>query len=204
MALFERRNLEDYATSLADYLPGGSLFVSKTIKGSNLRKLLRGMAGELFRSNGYLREYSCEILPDETNKFLDEWESAVGIPDECFSGTGTNEERRRDILIKLASLGIQTVEDFQDLADRFDITATVYPGEESPFPVAVPKFAIVVEWLGVTPEDSAQINILNCLFTKLKPANVEIVLFNINRFAQAGELEMECGEAFAECNNSLF
>jgi hypothetical protein len=202
--LFKRRNLQEYTDSLAAYLPGGELFASKNIENSNFRKLLQGLATELFRSNGLLREYSCEILPDETQKFVDEWESAVGIPDDCFNGLGSIEERRRDILLKLASLGIQTIDDFQDLANRFDILATVYAGEDSPFPVATPKFTIVVDWLGTTPEQSQQINILNCLFKKVKPANVVLEIFNQNRFAQCGELEMQCGEEFAECNNSLF
>lgn len=202
--LFRRRNLRDYADSLAAYVPDGPLFASKSIEGSNLRMLLRGLSSEFFRVNGALIEYNTEILPDRTTKFLDEWESAVGIPDACFLAEGTEDERRRDILLKLASLGIQTLEDFQSLADVFDITATVLPGEESPSPISFPKFTIVVEWVGVTPEQSAQINTLRCLFQSLKPANVQLLLFNDNFFAQCGEAAMECGEPFAECGNSVF
>lgn len=194
--LFKRRDLEQYADSLAAYMPGGELFASKSIQDSNLRKLLRGMAGELFRSNGLLREYSNEILPDSTNKFLDEWESAVGIPDSCFSGTGSNDERRRDILVKLAALGVQTADDFVELALLFGVTVTVTPGlEEIQFPLIFPvlmfttekeaRFTIVIEFSGAAISrfpytfpllfGNSEVAILECIFSKLKPANCNII-----------------------------
>lgn len=177
-------------------MPGGALFASKSIQDSNFRKLILGMAGELFRANGLLREYSGEILPDETNKFLSEWESALGIPDTCFTGTGSNDERRRDTLVKLSALGIQTVQDFIDLAALFGITVTVTPGlDEIQFPLTFPvlmfsteteaRFTIVVNFSGTGISrfpyifpllfGSGEIAILECIFTKLKPANCNII-----------------------------
>ncbi len=194
--LFQRRDIEQYTDSLAAYLPKDELFASKSIQTSNLRKLLRGMSGELFRANGLLRDYNSELLPDETNKFLSEWESAVGIPDSCFAGTGTNDERRRDILVKLASLGVQTTEDFIELAALFGITIRVTPGfQEITFPLIFPvlmftteadaRFTIVIEFTEQAPTrfpftfpilfGSGELLILECLFTKLKPANCDIV-----------------------------
>lgn len=196
MALFERRDIEQYTDSLADYLPGGCLFASASVSNSNFRKLLRGMAGELFRSNGLLKEYSEQIIPDQTVKFIEEWESALGIPDDCFSGTGTLTERRRDILVKLASLGVQTAQDFIDLATTFGITVTVGAGiDEITFPLVFPivmfttlrdaRFTIVVRFTVQAANrfplvfpitfGSGEIAILECLFTKLKPANCEII-----------------------------
>lgn len=197
MFLFERRDLEEYTDSLAAYMPGGELFASKSVQDSNFRKLLRGMAGELFRSNGLLREYSSEVLPDQTSKFLDEWESALGIPDECFSGTGSNEERRRDILVKLASLGVQTAQDFVDLAAIFGVTVEIVPGSDSGvFPLIFPvlvfgsaeeaRFTIIVN-ITVTPESAfpytfpipfgtSEIGIIRCIFEHLKPANCNLII----------------------------
>ena len=127
MAIFKRRDLEQYTDSLSDYLPGGRLFGSRAVNGSNFRKLLRGMAGELFRSNGLLKEYSEQIIPDQTVKFIEEWESTLGIPDSCFTGAGTIDVRRRDVLAKLAASGVQTVQDFIDLAAFFGISVTIVP-----------------------------------------------------------------------------
>lgn len=200
-----KQGVPEHANALADYLPGGRTFEAKRITGSNLRQLLVGIAHELFRAQGYITTLQQEYLPDNTNLFLDEWESALGIPDDCFSGLGTSEERLRDIILKLtAYAGIQTVADFQNLADQFDITAVVTPGADTAFPIVDPRFAIVVEWFGATPTESAQIQIVACLFEVVKPANVELYYFGLNRFAQNGEELMQCGEDFAQCNNSLF
>lgn len=200
-----KHTIDDHANALADYLPGGRTFEAKKISGSNLRQLLVGLAGELYRVQGYISTLNDEYLPDQTILFLDEWEQALGIPDDCFAGDGTTAERLRDIILKLTAYsGIQTVDDFQSLADQFDITAVVSPGAETIFPLPDPRFAIVVEWYGATPAESAQINIVSCLFSIVKPANVEIYFFGLNRFAQAGELLMQCGESFAECGNSLY
>lgn len=194
MILFERRNVEQYATSLAAYMPNGEIFASKNIQNSNFRKLLRGLAIELFRANGYLREY--DVLPDETEKFLDEWESAVGIPDSCFSGSGDFEERRRDILIKLSSSGIQTEQDFIALAALFGVSVEIVPGAiPGVFPMVFPiylfdsekeaRFTIIIRFTVEAVNrfpftfpftfGDAEIAILECLFNKLKPANCNLI-----------------------------
>lgn len=196
MALFQRRDIEQYTDSLADYLPGGLLFASRSVQDSNFRKLLRGMSGELFRSNGLLKEYCEQMIPDQTVKFIDEWESAVGIPDSCFKGTGTLTERRRDILTKLAALGVQTRQDFIDLAATFGVAITINAGiDEITFPLTFPvvmfgtlkeaRFTIVVRFTVQAANrfplvfpitfGSGEIAILECLFTKLKPANCDII-----------------------------
>ncbi len=79
MILFKARNIERFTDSLAAYLPGGILFAIKSYQNSNFRKLLRGIAGELFRANGLLSDYNKEIYPDTTERFLVEWESALAL-----------------------------------------------------------------------------------------------------------------------------
>lgn len=186
MALFERRDLEQYTDSLADYLPGGILFASKSVKNSNFRKLLRGMAGELFRANGLLKEYSEQIIPDQTTKFIAEWESALGIPDGCFTNTGTIDERRTNILTKLAALGVQTIPDFENVASIFGVTAEVLAGSESGITFSSNKVArntIVINLtlperftytFPITFGDSVTA-LLECIFNKLKPANCQVL-----------------------------
>lgn len=201
MTEFARRDLEAFTKSLADYLPGDPLFASKGVAGSTLRRLLQGLSGELYRCNGYLRGYASEILPDQTTKYLGEWERALGIPDSCFDGQGTVEERRRDVLAKLASLGVQTVDDFVELAAFFGATVTIENGSaRGIFPMAFPiilfdtakqaRFTIYVTFTAplasrfpltfpFTFGDDA-IAIMECLFNKLRPANVKVI------FAQEG------------------
>lgn len=186
----------EHTDTLAAYLPGGDLFVSKKIEGSTFRNLLSGLACELLNAEAYLKVLQQEFIPDQTVAFLSEWEKALSIPDDCFDGEGTDDIRRRDILAKLASLGVQTVEDFEALALIFGIVVNVESGIASnetfplTFPVIFPlddaeaRFTIIVQFTttaGVFPytfpitlgDDS--IIILECLFNKLKPANCQVI-----------------------------
>lgn len=183
------RSVEQHTNALADYLPGGRTFEAKRIAGSNLRQLLAGLAGELLRAQGYICTLEDEYLPDQTVLFLDEWESALGIPDDCFTGEGTQAERLRDIVLKLtAYAGIQTKSDFEALGVVFGIPVTVHSGTDVPELGLGPqdaKFTIVVDFV-VTEEftfpftfpilfGDESIAILECLFNKLKPANVQVI-----------------------------
>jgi len=196
MSLFKRRSVDEFADNLALYLPNNILFKGKNVSGTNLRKLIVGLAGEIYRANSLIKQFSDEFLPDQTERFIPEWESALGIPDGVFTGTGTTEERRRDILIKLASLGVQTNQDFVDLAAQFGVTVTITPGIDAikfPLTFPIPLFAtekearnsIVVNY---TAEDiqvfpltfpvtfgTNEIAIIQGLFNRLKPVTTKVI-----------------------------
>jgi len=194
------QSLDDHAQSLAGYLPGGPMFSAVNIRDSNFRKLIKGLAGELLRADGSLRLYSDEILPDRTTLFVPEWERAVGIPDNCFPGTGTVDQRRLHILIKLASLGVQTAADFIELGALFGVTVGVQGGSVSgafpmTFPIMLfdsprdPYFTILVTFT-ITESNkfplvfpftfgSPEMGILECLFSKLKPANCDVIFIQV-------------------------
>ncbi len=192
-------SLEDHTNALAQYLPGSELFEAKNIDGSNLRSLLRGFAGEFKTAQGYLSTLEAEYFPSGTIIYINEWEGAVGIPESCFSGSGTIEDRQRDVVIKLASLGVQTVEDFVGLAAIFGKAVTVTPLSEEAFPeysvpftpVSLPgaRFIIVVTGedliSAVPPYDVpfdlvAGDSVLECLFGKVAPDNCEVIFRNSN------------------------
>lgn len=187
---------EQQAQTLANYLPGGRLFRVKNVDGSNLRALLRGLAGEMVRVDEYLYAFRDDINPTTTLYFLDEWEAALGIPDSCFSGTGDITERRRDIALKLASSSVQTAADFEKLGALLGIAVTVEPcAPYAIFPMKFPivlrssakeaRFTILVNYpatyLGSFPYTfpfifgSAGLSTLQCLFNKLKPANCDLI-----------------------------
>lgn len=184
------------ADSLANYLPSGRVFAAKKIPGTVTRRLLEGLAGELDRGTDLIAEFKREVLPDLTTLFLDEWESAVGIPDDCFSGAGSDAERRRDVQVKLASLGLQTAEDFVMLAALLGLDVTVEGGSvHGTFPMEFPiiffpsekaaRFTIVVNFAGEEgasfpytfpiPFSTPELILLECLFRELKPANCDLL-----------------------------
>jgi len=186
---------KQHANSLAAYLPSGKLFQAAMVSTTNFRKFIEGLADELQLGEGYLKAYQDEYDVRTTTQLINQWESALGIPDDCFSGTGSLSERRRDALAKLGSLGVQTAKDFEDLALIFGINANVFSGVgiggfplTLPFPLigdTIAKFTIVVQYsviggskftltLPFTLGDDS-VDIMQCLFRKLKPANVQIL-----------------------------
>ena len=196
MSLFQTRDTDAFRDSLAKYLPGGKLFTAKNIESKGLYKLLNGLAPELFNANDLLKQYSEEYLPDQTEKFLDEWERALGIPDECFDGVGDVASRRRDIIVKLSSLGVQTVDDFVTLATLFGVVVNVFPGlDVFNNPLLVPgvtfyskaaaRYTVVIAFvLEPSPAFPYEfpilfgddlIAILECLFNRLRQANGQVI-----------------------------
>ena len=187
-----RNDREAHTDALADFLPNGPLFEAKKISDSNFRALLRGFAGELFTAEGYIKTFDDEYSPLTTVLFIEEWERALGIPDDCFRATGDIDERRIHILTKLASLGIQTVADYVSLGLVFGKTLTVEALDEMtspPIAVTFPdaRFTIVITGAGLvsglppydvpfTPDTSE--SVLECLFNKLKPSNCKIIFVN--------------------------
>lgn len=182
--LFDSHNNEQHADSIAAYLPNDETFLAKIKQGSNVRNFLLTLAQQFKEVEELLNLFSNELSPDEANFLINEWESMLGIPDDCFTGSGTLEDRQRDCLVKLASLGIQTAQDFIDLADIFGIDVSISNGTDGGFffPAAFPmafttptpstKFIIIVKFLTPSPLTG----LVECLFSKLIPANCILVV----------------------------
>ena len=194
------RTKEEQAQTLANYLPSGRAFGAKNLSTSNIRNLLRGFSNELIIVDNFIKLFRTDIVPGQTQFFLEEWERVVGIPDHCFDGKGTILERRTAVVLKLAALGIQTNSDFVRLAETFGLSVTVTSGSVTStiFPWIFPvkfyatdkaaRFTIVVtpiETIGETftytfpiPFGTENLVILKCLFNEFRPANVEVVFQN--------------------------
>lgn len=196
----KKQTLENMTNSLAQYLPNGFIWESKFVEGTNLRAFLKGLSGALINTECFLEIYSSQFIPIDTVEFILDWEQALGIPDECFLGTGTNAERRADILIKLAQMGVQTEQDFLDLASTLGVDITIENGPEvAAFPVSFPItlfkdsqesiFTIIVTFNVATGESfiydfaitfgDIQKTKLECIFKKIIPTNYKIVFRSI-------------------------
>lgn len=170
--------------SLAAYLPGGPLWESGTVPGTNLNALLVGLSGAMLDIETFNYIYLTEFIPSgEGTSFLEDWERALAIPDECFPGPQQPNRniRRLHVLVKLASLGVQTVADFTRLATIIGYPGTlVQSGIDAGIPEPDGQFTVVVkladEGIGFPsafpiPFYSNQQTIVECLFNKLIPAN---------------------------------
>lgn len=194
---------EEQAQTLANYLPGGRAFNAKNISDTTMRKLLRGLADELSRTDTIIALFRTALIPDTTEHFIEEWESAVGIPDECFNEPDpsvlTDVERRLRITIKLSCLNLQTQGDFVKLAEKFGVTIEAEAGSvHGAFPFKFPmKFyatakeamhTIVIRFTSLPNVFTYTFPIefsdpttllLQCLFNKAKPAHVNIAYENL-------------------------
>lgn len=180
----------------ANYLPSDDIFAGKICEDTTLYKFLFGFAETFRRVND-----SLEIAFDEydlrtTTEFINEWESALGIPDDCFPGTGTIAERQRDVFAKFIADGTQTAEDFIALAALYNIVITIEDGL-SAFgtfdftwditfqDVTQARFTMIVFFDAPAtlqfpltfpiPFSDQNIDKLKCLFRKLAPANVDVI-----------------------------
>lgn len=196
MNIFRRHTKDQHTNSLAHHLPNGRAWNWKWKDNSDGRDFLRGLACELVRSEDLLIQFYEQLDPTQTTDLLVEWEKAVGIPDDCFSGDGTLEERRTHVVVKLASLGVQSADDFVQLAKLFgvDITISYFLGGAA-FPLQFPvqfggdttpyRFTIIVNYPRPLtnrfplkfpyPFSDGLDNLIECLFRKLKPANCDII-----------------------------
>ena len=87
----------------------GELFIAALVSGTNQNDLLRGIGLSLLEAENFLEVYNSEFIPDETNVFIEEWETTLGIPDDCFPGSSEDDTdtRRSHILVKLYHLSFR-------------------------------------------------------------------------------------------------
>lgn len=122
-------SIDEHVAAIAANLPSGRVWVPKLLSGTNLNGLLRGLAPTFERMDGWLQRFVEQAIPTETEDYLEEWETALGIPDPCIPIESDASKRRRNIAIKLALLaGVQTRPDFQFLATLFGLEVEVNPG----------------------------------------------------------------------------
>jgi len=210
----QSHTIEQMVKSMASYLPGGELFIAAHVSGTNQNDLLRGLGFSLLDAENFIAVYNSEFIPNNTSAFIEEWESALGIPDKCFPGPAepSLSVRRNHILIKLASLGVQTGPDFVNLATILGFPNTVVdPGVNAGItPILTARFTIVVGF-PAPPDNIFPLNfpipfgttafaILECLFEQLKPANC-VIQFQL----QTGvRYQFQDGDQFAFQDNIFY
>lgn len=184
----------DRQTDLAiKYLPSGRSFEAAQMGTSNLHKLMRGFGRLFSRQLEALKLTNEEIFPDRAS-FLEEWERALGIPDDCIPRFNTIEERLKMVRLKLVLSNVQVAEDLIAVAKEvFDIDITVDPGivsfnagnphgflneKEARFTIVVTFQLLDQEVFPYTypiPFGREGFTVLSCLFERLVPANVQVI-----------------------------
>lgn len=191
MSLIQERTLQEEAGVLRQYLPANPLY-----SGDNLQKILLGLGASWLDYRAFINKLSIEYNINTTEDLISSWEGFVGIPDSCFNIASTIEERRQNVLLKIAGLNVATARQFENIAQILGFSIQVTSGiEEASFPLTFPAillgagdlgFTILVkidsslkpsgfpltfpfEFTGDAPD------ILQCLFNKIKPANTQVI-----------------------------
>lgn len=202
ISLFDPYSIDEQAMLLAHHLPIGRVWQKGFDPTSNLGMFLRGLAVEFYRVQVLTNRVSVEMDIDKANSLLIEWEKSLGLPDSCFSTDVSTERRRLQIEQKLSRFGgVQTKEDFIRVAAVFGYSIDVYPGlSVGGFPLQFPivffsstleaSHTIFIVIMGGTsgdsffplpfplPFSSGASTFLQCIFSKLAPANCNVVVIN--------------------------
>jgi len=195
--LFEAHTNEEHTQAIANLLPNGRVFASKNISNSNFRRYLSIFAPEVCRFESLMLEISREHDINEADLLLDRWERAIGIPDDCFPGTGPLPERRLHVIIKLACMNVATKADFLNIADKLGFPdVQIRSGIEGSFPYIFPyimfdsdkeaRFTMIVTFPAGPPQETFPytfpyvfvqntLDILKCIYLKISPANVNVI-----------------------------
>lgn len=200
--LFDPYIIDEQALMLASHLPIGRVWQKGFSPDSNIGKLIRGLGIEFYRMQVLAQNVSIEMDINQANELLIEWEKSVGLPDSCFATNISTTERRKQIEQKFSNFGgVQVAEDFVRVASVFGFNIEAYPGmEDGGFPLTFPivffdtikaaKHSIVILILGTLagdtffplpypiPFSTGGTTFLQCIFDKLAPANVEVIMIS--------------------------
>jgi uncharacterized protein YmfQ (DUF2313 family) len=192
---FDQNSIETNTALLAAYLPQGKMYDAKNIRDTNFNKLLTSFAQEYTRIQEKINELSYEDYIAQTQELIENWESALGIPDDCFTNTVSLTQRQLQCVVKFAQMNIQTEADFIQLAATLGYQIEILHGiVYSVFPMLLPallgsaksaRFTMIIKFLNMDkPQNVFPMtfpfvfqgqNVMECVFNHLKPANVRII-----------------------------
>lgn len=190
-------NAQSFLRTLQDLLPRGLAWNRE--ENSDFTRLLLAIADELCRVNDRAVALLKEFDVREAEELISDWESLLGLPDECSPPATTLEARQNEAHLKLTSLGSLSRQFYIDLAARLGYTITI--SEYREFKAGISRAGDpltngdwVYAWLVSSPESlsiffRSGVNragdplaiysdgVLECAINKRKPAHT-IVLFS--------------------------
>lgn len=184
--ILDSPSLDATVQQVSQHLPEGRAWANKLVPGSNLNALLRSAAAAFNRVQGQIQELADEYSIPLSEDLLPEWETSVGLPDECITTAATLAERRENIIFRLRRVPIVTKAEFETLGTALaGVDVTVTPGNEFEAPNDQSAFKLFVTFPTANegfpysfPFDFGgfQSSVVECVFNKIVPANVVVIL----------------------------
>ncbi len=135
---------EEHTKTLVQYLPNDRVFTAKNYQESNLYKLFLGLSSSFKAVDDLFCSHwdNLSILTCDNLSYLELWEASVGIPDKIFPNTNSLsfEQRKKQVLVKLRSLGVLSLEDIRNLITLLNIDITIENAQTLIAPPYVPPF----------------------------------------------------------------
>ena len=117
---------DDFLFALQSLLPRGRVW---SRDGDTVQiKTLEGCAPTFARLNARANYLLTDGFPSTTYELLPEWESSLGLPDPCAGESPTIQQRRAQVVARLASSGGQSLPYFEDFASSlgYDVDVINY------------------------------------------------------------------------------
>lgn len=186
---FNAPTIDESCVQIAGSIPQGRGWNKKTDPESNIFGLIRSLAHGI-----NLVQQRIQLLVDEFNinntfDLLTDWETSVGIPDDCLKDLDSLIQRRSAIISRLRKIPVVTKEEFEALAfELIGETAVVTDGwsydRANNFPDAYSRFKMYVQFVdSITgfpysfpyPFGRLRNDLVECVFNAVKPANVVVI-----------------------------
>lgn len=195
-ALYQTHTQDQQRKSIADAVPNGKLWKAKNTPGTNYYKLLFGMANSLVLIDEVFNTLAYEYNFLVTTLLIDEWEAALGIPDNAFSNKAALDQRRIQCLLKFGWSWTNN-KDFVDAAALLGISPVIITNKfnldnDQVYPLTYPftyssaedPFIIIVDLPTSLVDDAYPLtypftyengkNIIESLFIEACPAHCEM------------------------------
>lgn len=139
MNIYNNLSTDQLARITAKYMQSGKAYLAKNIPSKKLYKLIKGLSNEIGNVRNKLNEQINQYDIYQTSEFIEEFETMLGIPDECFSNQETLEIRQNQIVAKMIADGIENRQDLIDVIAILGYVITITNAHEvSTFPVTFP------------------------------------------------------------------
>lgn len=117
--------LNRYKQLISNLLPKGRLWKVVQNSDSVFSKFIKASAEEFCRVDDRTKQMLLEVDPRTTFESVDQWEAALGIPDECTPEGQDLAERRTQIVQKLTNVGGISKTFYEFIIAQLGFTATV-------------------------------------------------------------------------------
>lgn len=192
---YKPKTTDANAQAFADTLPKNKkLWATFNIQNTVNRSILQAISQEMIRYQNLLYQVVTEYIPNFEDSFIERWEKLLGIPDSCFNNTGSDDERRRNIIIKLAYMNLQTPQDYYNLAELLDLNIEIYYYQPLgsftytfPFRLEANNFRFIW-YININDQKkegfpftfpltfgTGNSSLFQCICQKQKPANTELI-----------------------------